>query len=147
MTSSFKAAFWKINHCKITIKMRIHKKLNLDNKWWHQVLRKEALFQWLPHVSYISWTYSCVLMKTSNPSLKEKWLQLVGDTCVQAGIKWLHQVPIKETLINSAIMTVLLIALPMALRAISFDPFSCIKWQTNNKFQVKWINTIIANDL
>lgn len=34
------------------------------------------------------------------------------------------------TLINSAIITVLFIALPMALRIISLDPFSCIHANT-----------------
>lgn len=43
----------------------------------------------------------------------------------------------KPTLINSAIITVLLIALPMAFREISLDPFSCLK--RHNKIKIYFI--------
>lgn len=46
----------------------------------------------------------------------------------------------KPTLINSAIITVLLMALPMAFREISLDPFSCLI--KNSK--IKTVNSLLS---
>lgn len=51
------------------------------------------------------------------------------------------------TLINSAIITVLFIALPMALRIISLDPFSCIHANTKKLYYTSCLSNTKARHL
>ena len=71
-------------------------------------------------------------METNDPSLYHKNIGFIFSTTkpLTCLIYNLMKCIREETLINSTIVTVLLIALPIALNTISFDPFSynnCIK--------------------